>query len=376
MFNDEKPKDDRFLEDLSFIDDLYRDVQEDIAQEQPSSALDQRILAAAHRQVNAKPELVNKAKLIKRPRWMAPMASAASILLVVTVGYYQITDPAAPLDVYKQENTVQSELKSLQKSKRPELVAKRSLLSQPSSMMDMDSSRQISAVADAQGLEAVDRQEYDQVFANDINHQSVEKPKKRKAKKAAYKLTKSKPKPKPKAKPRNKLEQPKPSMNVSSSTSEESFAMIENEQQASFSRVGKSEVTRSGLSSVSASAPTINAEAIVHTVQAKPEPLSTKVSALSDEKAPIKERLQKLSMSSDKVDAVVDLDRQLFSTLKGRGIIWRYEKTVGQFIYVNAMLNHVVTHYRCERRLCKVSNGIKPGDTMIEEQLLRVLSHD
>ena len=87
MSNDNK-NNKSLVEDEAFIESLY----DKLPDEPAPMALDQRILAAAHREVSSKPQMVKK-----RPAWLKPMASAATVLLVVTVSVHQILDPAAPL---------------------------------------------------------------------------------------------------------------------------------------------------------------------------------------------------------------------------------------------------------------------------------------
>jgi|GEM_PF-1895571 len=83
--------DDKSLEqDEAFIDALYDDLSQapspDSSLEEPSVELDNKILAAAHKAVGAKPKLVVKAKA-KKPAftWFKPIASAASLILVVSL---------------------------------------------------------------------------------------------------------------------------------------------------------------------------------------------------------------------------------------------------------------------------------------------------
>ncbi len=88
MSNDNE-KEQSLAEDEAFIDSLY----DRLSDEATPADLDQRILAAAHREVSAKPQLVKK-----RPVWLKPLASAATVLLVVTVSLHQIFDPGNSLD--------------------------------------------------------------------------------------------------------------------------------------------------------------------------------------------------------------------------------------------------------------------------------------
>jgi hypothetical protein len=73
--------DDKTLrDDEAFIDALYQGHGVSLT-EQPSIKLDQQVLAAAHKAVNAKPSLVLKHK----KAWYFPIASAASMLLVFSL---------------------------------------------------------------------------------------------------------------------------------------------------------------------------------------------------------------------------------------------------------------------------------------------------
>lgn len=121
--------------DESFIHSLYQH----LPHPKSSTELDNKILAAAHKAVNAKPQditlpkqqpnseqtsvaeddttamnqLIDKARqdrtakkttatpqtyLKKRPDWLKPTAAAAMLMLVISVSYQQIFDPNAPLN--------------------------------------------------------------------------------------------------------------------------------------------------------------------------------------------------------------------------------------------------------------------------------------
>lgn len=75
--------DKSLAEDEAFIESLY----DQLPDENTSAELDQRILAAAHREVLAKPQRIKKRSL-----WLKPMASAAAVLLVVSVSIYQLLE--------------------------------------------------------------------------------------------------------------------------------------------------------------------------------------------------------------------------------------------------------------------------------------------
>lgn len=76
--------------DEAFIQSLYDDLEtaEKSTNEQPSSDVDAKILAAAHRAVISSPKLV-----IKKRTWYVPVASAASLLLVFSLFFNQLDDP-------------------------------------------------------------------------------------------------------------------------------------------------------------------------------------------------------------------------------------------------------------------------------------------
>lgn len=76
------------VKDEAFISGLYAQLNDDVTPE----ALDQKILAAAHREVGAKPVLIKK-----HPKWLVPLSSAASLMLVIALGWQQIDGPGSTL---------------------------------------------------------------------------------------------------------------------------------------------------------------------------------------------------------------------------------------------------------------------------------------
>ena len=112
-----KQDDKALAEDQAFIQSLYDDLSDqngDDATEQPSEQLDQRILAAAHKAVAAKPtqhideissrqtsdnvqKLSHPANKPKKMAWYYPAATAASVLLVVTIVNHQLSAPINPV---------------------------------------------------------------------------------------------------------------------------------------------------------------------------------------------------------------------------------------------------------------------------------------
>jgi len=109
----------KVLADQAFIDALYKDVAKECVDnspndEQPSAELDQRILAAAHKAVIAKPQLVENKKRAQISPWFTTIAKAASIILVVTLVIdqmdypltYQVTEQTAPESFDNQQDDI------------------------------------------------------------------------------------------------------------------------------------------------------------------------------------------------------------------------------------------------------------------------------
>lgn len=84
----------QLLEDQAFIDSVYKSLADDNAlytdDELPSELLDKRILSAAHKAVETSPILEEDQLSNKRKSWFFPMATAASVLLMLTVVQQQI----------------------------------------------------------------------------------------------------------------------------------------------------------------------------------------------------------------------------------------------------------------------------------------------
>jgi len=96
--DDNNAKKEKVLAEQAFIDALYQDVAKECADktpndEQPSAELDQRILAAAHKAVIAKPQIVAVKKRAQISPWFTTVAKAASVILVVTLVIDQMDYP-------------------------------------------------------------------------------------------------------------------------------------------------------------------------------------------------------------------------------------------------------------------------------------------
>lgn len=83
-------QDNQLNDDEAFIQSLYDELatQKPSKDEQPSKAMDEKILAAAHRSVGPSTKLVNTKRA-----WYVPVASAASVILVVSLFFNQLNDP-------------------------------------------------------------------------------------------------------------------------------------------------------------------------------------------------------------------------------------------------------------------------------------------
>ena len=121
MSND-KEHDKSLADDEAFIESLYQQLPE----EPPSAALDQRILAAAHREVDAKPQLVQK-----RPAWLKPLASAATVLLVVSVTVHQIFDPGFSTSLFSPSDEMVDDFNLSEERMSEADVVEPTLLSEP-----------------------------------------------------------------------------------------------------------------------------------------------------------------------------------------------------------------------------------------------------
>lgn len=77
-------------DEQAFIDSLYTE----LADEQPSEQLDQRILAAAHKAVASQPVGQTATTPKKRKSWFFPVATAASLLLMLTLFDSQMHSPS------------------------------------------------------------------------------------------------------------------------------------------------------------------------------------------------------------------------------------------------------------------------------------------
>lgn len=89
--------------------------------EQPSAALDQSILAAAHKAVAQKPRLV-----ITKRQWYVPLASAASAILVFSLFFNQLDQvplQPAPLQSAPLQSKMDFSSAQIQMSDEPELEA-------------------------------------------------------------------------------------------------------------------------------------------------------------------------------------------------------------------------------------------------------------
>jgi len=117
--DDNNVNESKVLADQAFIDALYQDVAKECVDnspndEQPSAELDQRILAAAHKAVIAKPQLVENKKRAQLSPWFTTIAKAASIILVVTLVIdqmdypltYQVTEQTAPESFDNQQDDI------------------------------------------------------------------------------------------------------------------------------------------------------------------------------------------------------------------------------------------------------------------------------
>jgi len=93
---DQQMQDKQLNDDEAFIQSLYDDLaaQESSKEEQPSKAMDEKILAAAHRSVGYTPKLVNTKRA-----WYVPIASAASVILVVSLFFNQLNDPVMQSEI-------------------------------------------------------------------------------------------------------------------------------------------------------------------------------------------------------------------------------------------------------------------------------------
>jgi len=87
---DQQLQNKQLKDDEAFIQSLYDDLasQEPSQEEYPSKEMDEKILAAAHRSVGSSPKLVNTKRA-----WYLPIASAASVILVVSLFFNQLNDP-------------------------------------------------------------------------------------------------------------------------------------------------------------------------------------------------------------------------------------------------------------------------------------------
>lgn len=101
-------QDKTLTEDQAFIQSLYDEVSDqdsDDLTEYPSKQLDHAILEAAHKAVSETPSdqqsnvqsLQPKANKRKKIAWYFPLATAASVLLVITVMNYQLNGPTNPV---------------------------------------------------------------------------------------------------------------------------------------------------------------------------------------------------------------------------------------------------------------------------------------
>lgn len=88
--SEQQMQDKQLNDDEALIQSLYDDLaaQDSSSADYPSKAADDKILAAAHRSVRSSPKIV-----ITKRAWYVPVASAASVILVVSLFFNQLQDP-------------------------------------------------------------------------------------------------------------------------------------------------------------------------------------------------------------------------------------------------------------------------------------------
>lgn len=172
-------------EDEAFIQAIYDDIANDTGDfhdEKSSLAIDNEILAAAHRAVASAPRVIKT-----KNTWAIPLASAASLVLVFSLFLNQLTDPLiqheitlanSPEFIESSEKAFSSTSKAV-KSNHEDSVKKMAPLSRQADTMAVSGSRQKAVSVDSVAKESVFGEEL-QVAADfgdvlDENESDIEK---------------------------------------------------------------------------------------------------------------------------------------------------------------------------------------------------------
>ena len=408
--------------------------------EQPSAMLDQRILAAAHKAVAAQPQAVADVKAqseyqpkatstttFKRPTWMAPLASAATVLLVVTVSYYQISDPAAPLNVYEEANTVSMTLKdakqktaheqaSFQDDVMPEQeqeqeasaqiasmpitekhTSMKKMAAKPSTSMEEKSfqyqagqsrAESVMAIGASSAKQDIDMfssaQESDsaatvssEVIEQDVAHvnrakaSSISQLQSQAQESLATNTIKAKPK--PKLKPKLKL---KPKKEISRMLMEPELAievqaapadMHDTESVSAATDLAPMATSATGAASAMGFAQSTNDAANASSVGMPKKALNKENSKAKMSRT----ALMKHSVSSAAEQHYQDLNRQQIDKIKGEKSQWRYIKHDADYLYLQNQQKGKSTFYRCLLTVCSIPNGLDSGDLMNVSALIK-----